>query len=85
MLTNEGLKSSLHRVMSPHGKNRYSYSFFYNMGGDKWVEPLPHFTTQIGVAPKYRGFFFKDYQGLRIRNKTRPPYKEVGVSYYATN
>ncbi|KAL7098771.1 hypothetical protein ACP275_09G039200 [Erythranthe tilingii] len=83
VLTNENLTSSLHRVIRPKGSSRYSYSFFYNMGGDKWIEPLPHFTTEIGEPPKYRGFLFKDYQGLRIKNKTRPPYKEVGITHYA--
>ncbi|CAH1419798.1 unnamed protein product [Lactuca virosa] len=41
--------------------------------GDKWVEPLPNFCSAIGVKPKYKGFYYKDYQALRMRNKTHPP------------
>ncbi|KAI3454657.1 hypothetical protein Pfo_011320 [Paulownia fortunei] len=83
VLTNEKFKSAIHRVTRPEGRSRYSFSFFYNLQGDKWVEPFPHFTTQIGEPPKYRGFLYKDYQGLRIRNKTNPPYKEIGIAHYA--
>ncbi|EYU35842.1 hypothetical protein MIMGU_mgv1a023206mg [Erythranthe guttata] len=84
VLTNEKITSPLHRVVSPKGSSRYSFSFFYNMGGDKWIEPLPQFTTEIGEPPKYKGFMFKEYQALRIRNKTHPPYGEsVDITHYA--
>ncbi|KAK6148539.1 hypothetical protein DH2020_019451 [Rehmannia glutinosa] len=83
VLTNEKLKSALHRVTRPKGRSRYSISFFYNLQGDKLVEPFPHFTTQIGEPPKYKGFLYKDYQALRIKNKINPPYKEIGIDYFA--
>ncbi|KAK6123239.1 hypothetical protein DH2020_043018 [Rehmannia glutinosa] len=83
VLTNEKLKSALHRVTRPKGRSRYSISFFYNLQGDKLVEPFPHFTTQIGEPPKYKGFLYKDYQALRIKNKINPPYKEIGIDHFA--
>ncbi|KAK6123015.1 hypothetical protein DH2020_043231 [Rehmannia glutinosa] len=83
VLTNEKFKSALHRVTRPKGRSRYSISFFYNLQGDKLVEPFPHFTTQIGEPPKYKGFLYKDYQALRIKNKINPPYKEIGIDYFA--
>ncbi|KAH9621246.1 hypothetical protein KSS87_023194 [Heliosperma pusillum] len=54
--------------------------------GDKWIEPLPEFTKDIGEAPKYKGFLFKDYQALRLRNKTHPPENpedEIRITHYA--
>ncbi|KAK6117955.1 hypothetical protein DH2020_048292 [Rehmannia glutinosa] len=83
VLTNEKLKSALHRVTRPKGRSRYSISFFYNLQGDKLVEPFPHFTTQIGEPPKYKGFLYKDYQALRIKNKINPPYKEIDIDHFA--
>ncbi|GFP99375.1 flavonol synthase/flavanone 3-hydroxylase [Phtheirospermum japonicum] len=86
VMTNNKFKSATHRVTRPQGRSRYSFSFFYNLRGDKWVEPLPHFTTQIGEPPKYKGFLYKDYLALRIRNKTHPPSKpedEINITHYA--
>ncbi|KAK6795481.1 hypothetical protein RDI58_008934 [Solanum bulbocastanum] len=57
-LSNNRFKSATHRVVRPGEANRYSCTFFYNVQGDKWVEPLPQFTKQIGESPKYRGFLF---------------------------
>lgn len=86
VLTNKKFKSATHRVTRQEGRSRHSFSFFYNLEGDKWVEPLPHFTTQIGESPKYRGFLYKDYLALRIRNKTHPPSRpedEINITHYA--
>ncbi|XP_021651748.2 flavonol synthase/flavanone 3-hydroxylase isoform X1 [Hevea brasiliensis] len=88
VLSNKKFKSATHRVVRPKGKSRYSYAFFYNLHGDKWVEPLPRFTKEIGEAPKYRGFFFKEYQELRLRNKTHPPSRPedvIHITHYAIN
>uniref|UniRef100_A0A164XKP3 Fe2OG dioxygenase domain-containing protein n=1 Tax=Daucus carota subsp. sativus TaxID=79200 RepID=A0A164XKP3_DAUCS len=79
VLSNDKYKSATHRVITTKGKNRYSYAFFYNLDGEKWVEPLPEFTTLIGELPKYRRFLFKDYQALRMRNKTHPPSRPEDV------
>ncbi|MFS7972008.1 putative aminocyclopropanecarboxylate oxidase [Helianthus anomalus] len=73
VLSNKKFKSATHRVVRPEGRSRHSYVFFYNLQGDKWVEPLPKFAQEIGLAAKYRGFYYKDYQALRLRNKTHPP------------
>ncbi|CAH1419796.1 unnamed protein product [Lactuca virosa] len=73
VLSNKKFKSATHRVVRPKGRHRHSYVFFYNLQGDKWVEPLPNFCSAIGVKPKYKGFYYKDYQALRMRNKTHPP------------
>ncbi|XP_074317002.1 jasmonate-induced oxygenase 2-like [Silene latifolia] len=86
VLSNNKLKSATHRIFRPKGKNRYSYVFFHNMKGDKWIEPLPEFTKDIGEAPQYKGFFQKDYQALRLRNKTHPPENpedEIRITHYA--
>lgn len=88
VLSNNKFKSATHRVVRPEGKHRYSYCFFYNLQGDKWVEPLAQFTEQIGEAPKYRKFQYKEYQGLRMRNKTHPPQNPqdvIHITHYATN
>ncbi|KAI3983463.1 hypothetical protein MKX01_038883 [Papaver californicum] len=53
--------------------SRHSFEFFYNLEGDNWIKPLPQFTTEIGEELKYKGFYYKDYQALRLRNKTHPP------------
>lgn len=84
VLTNKKFKSATHRVVRK-GQSRFSYLFFYSLEGDKWVEPLPYFTTQIGEAPKYRGFLYKDYLTLRVRNKTHPPTSpedEINITHY---
>jgi len=68
------------------GRSRYSYAFFYNLQGDKWVEPLSQFTKDIGQPPKYRGFLYEEYQQLRMRNKTHPPSRPedvVHITHYA--
>ncbi|XP_059444729.1 flavonol synthase/flavanone 3-hydroxylase-like [Corylus avellana] len=86
VLSNNKFKSATHRVVRKEGLSRFSYAFFYNLEGDKWVEPLPHFTKEIGEAPKYRGFQYKEYQELRIRNKTHPPSKPedaIHITHYA--
>lgn len=86
VLSNNKFKSATHRVVRKEGQSRFSYAFFYNLEGDKWVEPLPHFTKEIGEAPKYRGFQYKEYQELSIRNKTHPPSKPedaIHITHYA--
>ncbi|KAI3983462.1 hypothetical protein MKX01_038882 [Papaver californicum] len=87
VLSNNKYKSAVHRVVRPTGgRRRQSYAFFYNLEGDKWVEPLPQYTTDIGEKPKYRGFYSKDYQALRLRNKTHPPSRpedNIHVTHYA--
>lgn len=86
VLSNKKFKSATHRVVRPKGRSRYSYAFFYNVHGDNWIEPLPQFTTEIGERPKYRGFYYKDYQALRMRNKTHPPSRPediIHITHYA--
>ncbi|CAJ1975279.1 unnamed protein product [Sphenostylis stenocarpa] len=86
VLSNKKFKSATHRVVRSEERNRYSYVFFHNLEGDKWVEPLPQFTKDIGEPPKYRGFLYKDYQELRMRNKTHPPSRPedvIHISHYA--
>ena len=85
-LSNNKVKSATHRVVRTKGKSRHSFAFFYNLNGDKWVEPLPKFTKEIGESAKYRGFFYKDYQELRLRNKTHPPSTPqdvIHITHYA--
>ncbi|KAK8527000.1 hypothetical protein V6N13_084870 [Hibiscus sabdariffa] len=53
--------------------------------GDKWVEPLPHFTHHIGKPPIYRGFRYSEYLQLKLRNKTHPPTSpqdEIRITHY---
>ncbi|KAK9669261.1 hypothetical protein RND81_13G120000 [Saponaria officinalis] len=86
VLSNKKLKSATHRILRPQGKNRYSFVFFNNLTGDKWVEPLPEFTKDIGEAPKYKRFLYKEYQALRLKNKTHPPANpedEIRITHYA--
>lgn len=86
VLTNNKFKSSTHRVIRSKGRSRHSFSFFYNLQGDKIVQPLPYFTEHIGEPPKYRQFVYKSYQALRIRNKTHPPNRPedvINISHYA--
>ncbi|KAJ7956384.1 Flavonol synthase/flavanone 3-hydroxylase [Quillaja saponaria] len=88
VLSNNKFKSGTHKVVRPIGRSRYSYAFFYNLQGDKWVEPLPQFTEEIGEAAKYRGFLYKEYQQLRMRNKTNPPSRPedvINITHYAIN
>ncbi|KAJ9567290.1 hypothetical protein OSB04_003256 [Centaurea solstitialis] len=73
VLSNKNFKSATHRVVRPRGRSRHSCVFFYSLQGEKWVEPLPNFTQEMGEKAKYRGFYYKDYQALRMKNKTHPP------------
>jgi isopenicillin N synthase-like dioxygenase len=85
VLSNKKFKSATHKVVRKGEKSRYSFVFFHNLNGDKWVEPLPQFTKEIGEAPKYRGFLYKEYQPLRLRNKTHPPSRPedvINISHY---
>ncbi|KAF9591059.1 hypothetical protein IFM89_001269 [Coptis chinensis] len=86
VLSNNKFKSAIHRVVRPEGKFRHSYGFFYTLEGNKWVEPSPSITEDIGVPAQYRGFFYKDYQQLRIRNKTHlhsRPEDVIHITHYA--
>ncbi|XP_050221173.1 flavonol synthase/flavanone 3-hydroxylase-like [Mercurialis annua] len=88
VLSNKKFKSATHRVVRPEGKSRYSYAFFYNLQGDKWVEPLPEFSKEIGELPKYRGFLYKEYQAMRMRNKSHPPARiedAIHITHYEIN
>ncbi|KAI4372752.1 hypothetical protein MLD38_010948 [Melastoma candidum] len=85
VLSNNKFKSATHRVVRKE-RSRHSYAFFYNLNGDKWVEPLPEFAEKIGKKPEYRGFLYKDYQDLRLRNKTHPPSRPedvIHINHYA--
>ncbi|CAL5029726.1 unnamed protein product [Urochloa decumbens] len=85
VLSNNKLKSATHRVVRKP-VHRHSFAFFFNIHGDKWIEPLPEFTAKIGEAPRYRGFVFNEYQQLRMRNKTHPPSRPedvVHITHYA--
>ncbi|GMY15642.1 flavonol synthase/flavanone 3-hydroxylase-like [Fagus crenata] len=86
VLSNNKFKSATHRVVRPEGRSRYSFAFFYNLQGDKWIEPLSQFTKEIGEPPKYRGFLFKEYQQMRMRNKSHPPSRPedvIHITHYA--
>ncbi|KAL7192141.1 hypothetical protein ACSBR2_024061 [Camellia fascicularis] len=86
VLSNKKFKSATHRVVRRKGIGRYSYAFFYNLEGDKWVEPLPHFTKEIGEPPKYRGFIYNEYLQLRMKNKSHPPSNPedvIHITHYA--
>ncbi|KAJ1273103.1 hypothetical protein BS78_06G254800 [Paspalum vaginatum] len=85
VLSNSKLKSATHRVVRKP-VHRHSFAFFFNVQGDKWVEPLPELTAKIGEAPRYRRFLYKEYQQLRVRNKTHPPARAediVDITHYA--
>ncbi|CAN6241102.1 unnamed protein product [Urochloa humidicola] len=85
VLSNDKLKSATHRVVRKPA-NRHSFAFFFNLHVDKWVEPLPEFTAKIGEVPHYRRFLYKEYQQLRVRNKTHRPARPedvVGITHYA--
>ncbi|CAL5025153.1 unnamed protein product [Urochloa decumbens] len=85
VLSNDKLKSATHRVVRKPA-HRHSFAFFFNIHGDKWVEPLPEFTDKIGEAPRYRRFLYKEYQQLRVRNKSHPPARPedvFGITHYA--
>ncbi|PIN25794.1 Iron/ascorbate family oxidoreductase [Handroanthus impetiginosus] len=83
--SNKKFKSATHRVVRSKERHRHSLAFFYTIKGDKLIEPLPQFTEEIGEAPKYRGFLYKDYQALRLRNKTHPPSRPediISITHY---
>ncbi|KAJ1273108.1 hypothetical protein BS78_06G255300 [Paspalum vaginatum] len=85
VLSNNKLKSPTHRVVRKP-VHRHSFAFFFSIHVDKWIEPLPEFTTEIGEAPRYRRFLYGEYQQLRMRNKTHPPPRRedsVRVTRYA--
>ncbi|PHT88383.1 hypothetical protein T459_10489 [Capsicum annuum] len=86
VLSNNKFKSAIHRVVRPTETHRYSCAFFYNLQGDKWVEPLPQFTTEIGESPEYRGFHFDEYLQLRLRNRSHPPARPedfIHITHYS--
>ncbi|KAL5725440.1 hypothetical protein ACHQM5_008583 [Ranunculus cassubicifolius] len=86
VLSNNKFRSATHRVVRPEGKSRHSFAFFNNLEGNKWVEPLPMFSTDIGEPAKYKGFVYKEYQQLRMRNKTHPPARPedaISITHYA--
>lgn len=88
VLSNDKYKSATHRVIRTKGRDRYSYAFFYNLQAEKWVEPLPEFSTSIGESPKYTRFLYKDYQALRMRNKTHPPSRSedvINITHYSVS
>lgn len=79
-------RGAQHRVVRKPAVHRHSFAFFFAIDGDKWVEPLPEFTIKIGEAPHYRGFLYREYQQLRIRNKTHPPSRPedvIHITHYA--
>ncbi|KAF5477026.1 hypothetical protein F2P56_003705 [Juglans regia] len=85
VLSNKKFKSATHRVVRREERSRFSYAYFYNLQGDKWVEPLSQFTKEIGEPPKYRGFQYKEYQQLRMRNMTHPPSRPedvINITHY---
>ncbi|CAN4112692.1 unnamed protein product [Withania somnifera] len=84
VLTNDKFMSPFHKVVRPKGKSRYVFVFFYNLSGEKWVEPLPQFTKDIGELPKYKRFQFKDYFGMRVTEKLNPPAKHEHKTTLAT-
>ncbi|XP_060203028.1 jasmonate-induced oxygenase 1-like [Lycium barbarum] len=86
VLTNNKYKSPNHRVVRPTGISRNSFSFFYNVSGDKWVEPLPHFTKKIAEKPKYKGFIYSDYLQKRKENKLKRASgleDDLGLSHFS--
>jgi isopenicillin N synthase-like dioxygenase len=79
VLRNNKLKSPTHRVVRKQPVHRHSFAFFFNIHGDKWIEPLPEFTTKIGESPRYRGFVFNEYVQMRMRAKIHPPSRPEDV------
>lgn len=64
-------------------RDRYSYAFFFNADGEKWIEPLPGFTSEVVVAPKYKGFWYEDYLQLRMKNISVSREEFFDISRYA--
>lgn len=79
MLSNKKYIAPPHRVVKNEGSDRYSLAFSSSFGAEKWVEPLPQLTKEIGEAPKYRGFYFKEYLQARLRKERSPPTKPEDV------
>jgi isopenicillin N synthase-like dioxygenase len=85
VLSNDKFRSVMHRVVRKPTAHRYSLIFFFNVHGDKWVEPLPQFAGDVGKAPRYRRFKYGEYLQLRGK-KTHPPSRPedvVGITHYA--
>ncbi|KAF3631861.1 putative 1-aminocyclopropane-1-carboxylate oxidase 5-like isoform X2 [Capsicum annuum] len=80
VLSNYKFKSATHKLVRARETNHCSYAFFYDMQRDKWIDPLPQFTKEIGESPKYRGFLFEEYLQLRLRNVTHPPARPEDLS-----
>ncbi|KAK3039332.1 LOW QUALITY PROTEIN: hypothetical protein RJ639_028732 [Escallonia herrerae] len=80
VLSNKKLMAARHRVLRHEVRNRCSVAFFYNIGGDKWIEPLPQFTEETGEAPMYRGFFFKEFLQARLQKEREPPSRREDVT-----
>ena len=57
-LTNGFYKSTVHRVVNTHGKERYSIPFFLNPNMKVTIEPLPQFCKD-GEQPEK--FVYGDY------------------------
>ncbi|CAM0901950.1 unnamed protein product [Alopecurus aequalis] len=86
VLSNNKFKSATHRVVRRPAAHRHSLAFFFNLHGDKWVEPLPEFAGNVGELPQYRGFKYGEYMQLRMRNKTHPPSRPedvIHITHYA--
>ncbi|KAF6145992.1 hypothetical protein GIB67_033351 [Kingdonia uniflora] len=73
VLSNNKFISATHRVIRQKVRSWHSFAYFGNLEGEKWVEPLPKFTEEIGEPAKYRGFFYKDFKAMKMRNDTHPP------------
>uniref|UniRef100_A0ACD5UGE2 Uncharacterized protein n=1 Tax=Avena sativa TaxID=4498 RepID=A0ACD5UGE2_AVESA len=86
VLSNNKFKSATHRVVRKPAAHRHSLAFFFNLLGEKWIEPLPEFAGNVGEPPRYRGFKYDEYLQLRMRNKTHPPSRPedaVDIAHYA--
>jgi isopenicillin N synthase-like dioxygenase len=55
VLSNNKFKSATHRVIRKPGAHRHSLAFFFNLHGDRWVEPLPLFAGNVSEVPRYMG------------------------------
>ncbi|XP_057473103.1 flavonol synthase/flavanone 3-hydroxylase-like isoform X2 [Actinidia eriantha] len=89
VLSNDKYKSAVHRVMRTRGKARASISFFYSLADEKWVEPLPQFTTDVGQPPKYKRYLEGDFVKMRLnmmtsrlKNVSSAPNQEIGSIDY---